>query len=688
MKLISIKLYNFRQFYGKTPEIFLATGEERNTTIIFGNNGSGKTGLLNAFTWVLYESFTKAFASPGNLVNQRAVAEAKSGDKVDCSVDISFEHDNRRYRARRQCHLFKGEGATPSRSDLLLQVGDGAGRWEDYSQQSRDVIGRILPLSLHQYFFFDGERIEQIVRPDKKAEIAEATKKLLRVEVIDRSVRHLGEARKTLERNLQAIGDPETQRLLLEKEELEQERSECLERQEFLVDELDNQQLLKNRTRDLLRELEDVVELQRKRDDLEEQARTAEDRYKQSREKLGQLISTRGYTVFLADATQEFRALVENLRAKGELPVGIKRQFVRDLLNNHRCICEAPLLDGSHAYQCVTAWMEKAGLDDVEETAIRMGAQVDELDKRVPEFWREVDREQLNISQSRMLLSRLENQLEDIDDQLRQNPRENIRDIQNRLDKIESKIEEIAREQGTIEERIKILDRKIEDLDKQVSRHQMNEGKQLLTQRRIEVTLDAINRLKQVRSLVDQQFRLQLEEQVQKLFSQISFKPYIPRISENYELSLIESIDGQEIQVAASTGENQILSLAFIGSIIERVREWSKRNTLLGLEGSTFPIVMDSPFGSLDEVYRRQVSRSIPLLANQLIALVTKTQWRGEVEEEMAERIGREYVLTYYSPKPDCERDILVRRGREYALVRPSPSEFEYTEISEVSYGS
>ena len=42
MKLLSIQLCNFRQCYGTTPEIILASDEE-NTTIIHGNNGSGKT---------------------------------------------------------------------------------------------------------------------------------------------------------------------------------------------------------------------------------------------------------------------------------------------------------------------------------------------------------------------------------------------------------------------------------------------------------------------------------------------------------------------------------------------------------------------------------------------------------------------------------------------------------------------
>ncbi|MGB3760521.1 MAG: AAA family ATPase, partial [Rivularia sp. (in: cyanobacteria)] len=53
MKLTSIKLCNFRSFYGKTCEITLAGTSSNNTTIIYGNNGAGKTSLLNAFTWVL-----------------------------------------------------------------------------------------------------------------------------------------------------------------------------------------------------------------------------------------------------------------------------------------------------------------------------------------------------------------------------------------------------------------------------------------------------------------------------------------------------------------------------------------------------------------------------------------------------------------------------------------------------------
>jgi DNA sulfur modification protein DndD len=69
------------------------------------------------------------------------------------------------------------------------------------------------------------------------------------------------------------------------------------------------------------------------------------------------------------------------------------------------------------------------------------------------------------------------------------------------------------------------------------------------------------------------------------------------------------------------------------------------------------------------------------------VVLVTKTQWRGEVAEEIADRVGREYVLIYYSSKPDCEEDSIELGGVRYPLVRQSPNEFEYTEIVEVDNG-
>jgi DNA sulfur modification protein DndD len=683
MKLTSIKLCNFRSFYGTTPEMIIAGGDAQNTTIIHGNNGSGKTSLLNAFTWVLYDKFSAAFASIEQLVNKRAIAETQKGQAVECWVEIGWEHEGKRYRVKRACRGYKNEGDFDAgKTQLTMWVGADDGKWNIPIQQPDDIINQILPATLHQYFFFDGERIEEIVRSDKKAEIAEATKIFLGVEVINRSIRHLGDAKKALENELKSIGDSETKQLLRQQEKIERERERITKRQTEIKEELEYQQTFKKETSNRLRELSAAKELQERWQDLEAQKAANQEEYKKTKEALKKVISARGYTVLLSETTAQFRGIINDLKQRGELTSGISREFVTDLLNSQRCICGAELSEGNHSHTHVSTWLNKAGSSAVQETAIRMIAQVDEIDKQAIGFWEEVDREQTRINQLRQSISQIEGDLDNIQERLRKDANEEISSLQKRLDEIESKIDELNREQGANQQQIAQLTTEIEGLNKQIAKQKLNEDKQTLAQRRINATQDAIERLTEVRNRQEQQFRLQLEKRVQEIFTEISVTPYIPKISDKYELTLVENTTGMEAPVAASTGENQILSLSFIASIIDKVREWSeKRKMMMIPDSSTFPIVMDSPFGSLDESSRRHIAKTIPQLANQLIVLVTKTQWRGEVEAEMTNRIGREYVLTYYSSKPDCEQDYIELAGERYPLVKQSPNEFEYTEI-------
>ncbi|MGB3640832.1 MAG: AAA family ATPase [Rivularia sp. (in: cyanobacteria)] len=685
MKLTSIKLCNFRSFYGKTCEIQIAGTNSNNTTIIYGNNGAGKTSLLNAFTWVLYEKFSAAFASTEQLVNKRAIAEAKIGQGVECWVELAWEHDSKRYRVKRQCRVYKHENDIDvGKTEIYMQVAGDDGRWYLPPQQPEEIIGQILPASLHQYFFFDGERIEEIVRSDKKAEIAEATKIFLGVEVINRSIRHLQEAKKSLENELRRIGDSEIKKLLKQQGKIELEIEIISKRQQEIIKELEYQNTFKKETSKRLRELNAAKDLQERRQELEKQKALHQDDLRQTRETIKKAISTRGYTVLLPETTVQFREIVDNLKQKGKLTTGISREFIQELLKSSSCICGTSLNEESTTRGNVETWLKKAGSSEVEETAIRISAQVDEIDKQAAIFWEEIDKEQARISQLRQVIAEIEAELDNIEERLRKDPSEEIRSLQKRLDKIEEKITELTLEQGANQQKVINLKTELESLNKQISKQKLNEEKQILAQRRISATQDAIDRLTQVKVLQEEQFRLQLEKRVQEIFSEISFTPYIPTISEKYELTLIENTSGLAMPVAASTGENQVLSLSFISSIIDRVRDWSQNKMLMVADSSTFPIVMDSPFGSLDVIYRKHIAQIIPKLANQLIVLVTKTQWRGEVEDEMSYRVGREYVLTYYSSKPNCEQDFIELSGERYPLVKQSPNEFEYSEIVEV----
>ncbi|MDJ0658886.1 MAG: AAA family ATPase [Crocosphaera sp.] len=686
MKLLAIKLCNFRQFYGKTPEIYLAVGEQ-NTTIVHGNNGSGKTTLLNAFTWVLYEKFTAAFTASELLINKRAIMQADIGTSVECWVEISFEHEHKQYQVKRKCYACLDTNGTIqySKNQFFMLVAGEDGRWYPPLQQPDDIINRILPESLHQYFFFDGEHIDHIFRSNDKSRIAEDTKELLGVKVLDRSIDHLKKAEKTLEEELKAIGDINIKKKLREKSKLDQEKDNLQQKKEKIIESIDTQELEQKAISQKLINLSNNEQIKELKIKLKKQEIKLKNEIRELKQQLKQCISNQGYLIFLSQIIPKFNTIISDLRQRGELPSGIKQQFVQQLLTRQTCICGQELIEGNAYYEQVQQWMNKAGIAAIEESAIRLESQGNEIEQKVINFWENVDEKQAKLEQSRLELSRVEIELDDINQKFRHYPDADIRNLQESLDKINQKIRTLQLEQGGIEQQLITIEKQIETLDKEITKQKLKEEKQILAKRRTEAAKDARERLIEVRSRLEKQFRLSLEKRVQSIFSSISFTPYIPRLTQNYELNLIENTSGIAVPVAASTGENQILSLSFIGGIIDSVRNWSHKNTLMGPDSSTFPIVMDSPFGSLDEIYRRQVAKSIPKLANQLIILVTKTQWRGEVQEETNDYIGKEYVLVYYSPKPDCEKDIISLNGVDYPLVQQSPNEFEYTEIIEVS---
>jgi DNA sulfur modification protein DndD len=682
MKLNYLQLCNFRQFYGKTPQIKFASGV-RNTTVIYGNNGAGKTSILNAFTWVLYEKFTAAFALPELLINQRSLVEAPPEKAVECWVELQFERDRQIYQLKRKCYATRNaqHEVSYTQANLFMLVAGDDGRWYPPLESPEDIINRILPASLHQYFFFDGERIDGFFRQNHNSTIAEDTKELLGVKVLDRGIEHLKKAKRSLQEELAELGDAQTKQLLREQINIEQD----LEAIKKLITKIGREvaeleQHKANLSRQLL-EISGANEIQKLKLKLVKQQKLIKQNLLQSKKELKKLLSQDSYVIFLPEIGDRFLDLLQTLRDRGQLSSGLKQEFIQQLLDRQRCLCGETLIPETAAYNSVKSWLEKAELKNIEESAIRLETQVNTIKSQSNNFWQQLDRQQTEIKQQYLELNRLEAETEQANKQLNNYPNRDSQQLQQNIEAIEEKIKSLVLEQGENQQQQSDRTKQLEQLNQQIARHQQTEHKQKLAQTRIAVTEEAIALLHEVRTRLEQQFRLALEQKVQEIFSFISFTPYIPQLSSDYKLTLSENTSGIATPVAASTGENQILSLSFIGGIIDRVRQWSEGNSLLGYDSSTFPIVMDSPFGSLDQIYRRQVAKAIPQLANQLIILVTKTQWQGEVEQSTKSLVGQEYVLTYYSPKQNCKPDRLELNRQNYLLVKPSLSNFEYTEI-------
>ena len=471
----------------------------------------------------------------------------------------------------------------------------------------------------------------------------------------------------------------------MSQQQCQQEIDRIEQRQTEISQEIANFKQIEQEINRYLLELTAAKATQLHRQELEGTKATYQTQLRQAQAAIKQLVSTQSHTVLLTNLTQGFHTIVSELRDRGELNQGISREFLSQLLHQQNCLCGTKLTPNTAAYIQVQNWLSRASIAVMEETTKRLITQVEDLETKGSQFWRSIDLQQQIVSTARSEISQLEIEIDKLELQLRQDNNTEISSLQKRLDDIQIKVRDLTLSQGQNQQQIVHLEGQIQSLAKQIAKQQTNLDRQNLANRRLQAAISAIAELTTIRHHQEQQFRLDLEQRVQQIFQTISVTPYLPKITEKYELILSENTRGVETTVAASTGENQILSLSFIAGIIDRVREWSEQKLLAVPASNTFPIVMDSPFGSLDRISRRQIAQILPQLANQLVVLVTKTQWRDEVETQMQPKIGKQYLLTYYTSKLNCPEDYLEIDNHRYPLIKHSPNDFDYTEIIEIS---
>src|SRR3712207_4501153 len=105
MKLLRMDMENFRQFYGQQSIEF--SNDKKNVTIIFGENGKGKTGIFRSLMFGLYGN---RYLQQDNkkdkvhLINFKALEEHPDAKAM---VRIIFEHDDRKYEIERVLQKYK-----------------------------------------------------------------------------------------------------------------------------------------------------------------------------------------------------------------------------------------------------------------------------------------------------------------------------------------------------------------------------------------------------------------------------------------------------------------------------------------------------------------------------------------------------------------------------------------------------
>ncbi|MDB9235216.1 AAA family ATPase [Halorubrum ezzemoulense] len=671
MELITLQLQNFRQFYGE-QSIRFSTDQDQNVTVIHGSNGSGKTTLLNAFTWLFYDNIS--LPKPDKLVSERAVAEVNPGNSVTVSVSLEFEHEGTEYEATRVKEFSKREGisAVEQSSEIRLEFTDEHGNLKTRSNPGT-MLNRIMPERLKEIFFFDGETIDELSAIDGQEKIQEAIRNIMGLSILERSTRHLEHAVEKYEQIAQEQGSEELSNLISEKQDITQEIT-------TKEDTLESHRLSKSETEDEVSDIEDRLsqlegsrELQKERDELEEELADVDSDIEAINDDIAREISERGFLPFAMPAVEETGKMLQKKREKGEIPSDIKTHFVDDLLELNECICGRPLKKGTDPYEEVKGWRERAGSTEIEETAMSIVGRLSELGGDQEKLYSEIERHLSRRAQKADKKQEIQERLDEISSQLSDEEQESIADLESRRSNLLGKI-------GEYEEKIRNLNSEIEELkdkrkalEDEIAEAKEENEKAQLARKRAQTAAYLQSQISTLFQQYQNEVRQNVNERVNEIFQDIIAKNYYAKISDDHTLQILKDVgETSEIPVAQSQGERQVASLSFIATLISLARErYESDEDATYFKGGIYPMIMDSPFGSLDPTYQERVSRMLPEMAQQVVVMVTQAQWSEEVASEMEHVAGERYYLDYHDPGEDPDTnyehtDLVRKTGGDY----------------------
>jgi len=654
MKLETLELTNFRQF--KNGKIDFSTDQDRNVTVIHGQNGAGKTTLLNAFTWVLYEE-ANFDTREDRLVNEGQITKAAPGSTLTVKVQLTFFHENDRYRATRTVDYTKqnnqdldGEMGNPSFS---LEQQSSPGNWDRLSEGQKRVK-QILPDRLRSLFFFDGEDIEELAGVDNQEQIQKAIQNIMGLTILERSISHLKQVADEFEAEYREYADDEVEELFRNRDKLEQRIEKKTDQIQTRKDKRDE---LSDRIEEITTQLENIDESS----DLEQALQAAKEERSSVNTELEAVDSTlsseltKGGTLALAlPVIKETSADLEELQENDLLGSEVSADFLDTLLDRGKCVCGRPLEEHSMYYERVEDLKSEVGVSDIGETAVRLIAAAEHAD----EDYRDLEKTLLEslerrhtladeLAETKQKIADLEQELDNLTlpgDSGTKSPAE----LKKEREEAEAQRESVSQDIGMLIEQRKGLEDDLDAVSADLENAREEQEQATLAKKRWRAALQTRAEIESSFNKVQNAVRKLADQRVSTMFESIAHKDLSAEITDEFELRIRQRVGDQWTELSKGTGETQIASLAFIGSLVAIARERYEKDTQSSyFTGGIYPIVMDSPFGALDDDHRRQVARLIPDLGSQIIVLVTDAQWGGPVESEMEDISGAMYTLDF-----------------------------------------
>lgn len=633
MKIEYITLSNFRQYFGEHT-IHFASNPDRNVTIIHGVNGAGKTSLCVALNWCLYgdEFIQEKYGQIGELASKHHLVRIMG---EGTSVKVGFTYQNERYIAER-CFT------TPEETSFNLIKEEGTLPFDEADVY--DNIELMIPKEVSIHFFFDGEKINNFALEGNEKDVRDAVCNVLKIEVINRSIKHLTDVKNDYasELNKMRNEDPGSRLQILRDKKVNLE-SERKSKSDFIATMRQDIVSAKNQIKDVDQKLEKN----------ESSRKLAEDRIKIESE-LKQFIDNKSRIEenIRALAIQGFIPIAKpvvdkalNILNTVEVP-SIPKTVLNELLQQMHCLCGRSIKQDSQEHQKLSSMLEVIGDSNsspiVNETLDSLKYISRTHIKDIPEGLKDALNENhklvQDIASHNSKLSAISKKLEGFDEI-------NVRNLQRNRDRSLTKIGELRQLIRESQDAIEKIDKDHNKIREEIKSAETSEDNFNKLSRYEVLTEDTLKAMKTIKDIFAENMREKVEPKVECLFKQLvwkssSFKNV--RLSEKFELEVIDSF-GEAAKPELSAGERQVLSLAFIMAMAEVAAE----EMPLDIKNEPYPIIMDTPFGRLSKEPIKNITATLPEIAEQLILFVTDTELSDDAIKNLKSRIGKEYYLQF-----------------------------------------
>lgn len=669
MLIKSIQLTNFRQYKG-IQKFEFSTDPEQNVTVIIGQNTCGKTTLVRAFKWCLYGDAGFRDSNLLNAEEQSILMNGTIGAQAKVSVTIELTKDSTDYIITRT-EVYEKKSETRiyevlSQFKIYYRGDHGALKSIQPSEQESEIYN-ILPEELSDYFFFWGERIENLT---SNRNISSAVNNFLGLNIIDNCQKHLKTCIVKFRNKAAEVDKNNDLKRLTEDINKINEDITNVEKKLEKKNELVNWYKVEtnNAYNDLFKS-KNVSENQKQLDRLKELINKEEQDLEESNNQFEKNFNWRPQDYFAQPVVEEAISILERNPEESIGWTNISVKTIDEIIGKGECICGAKVEYGSNVYNHL-----------IEQKAIVAPNVIGSLSSKL-------------ISDSRNKRNYYHKYKEDL-----HNSFENIREHEENKSDYQREAEEIQINESDIKE----LDRKkhkyerysknykdllVEygDLKGQLSSlksHQRNlEMKYSSQVKRIETlnknqkyllyAQEVLDSIKKDYADKKSEIREKLREYATRYFDEMYSGDRKININDQYKIEVENEVDGKWIKSETSPGLETVKNFAFICALVQIAKERIALSN--GHDGEMkdiissepYPLVLDAPFSQADEKHVPAISKAISETAEQIILVVMEKDWNF-AKEALDNKVGAKYIL---EKQTETYTKVKEQRGKEYVAI-------------------